>query len=127
MIDPRWMPRLHEYLGGSIRGMNGFPQGIGGTNDHVHLLVGLNSTHCLADLLRDMKKNSSTWVHEEIGQTDFFWQEGYAAFTVSSTARIAVQRYIKGQEEHHRVKSFREELVAMLKKAGIPYDEKYLD
>ena len=57
----------------------------------------------------------------------FAWQEGYAAFTVSATARDAVRNYIATQEEHHRVKSFREELMEMLRKAGVEYDPKYLD
>jgi REP element-mobilizing transposase RayT len=106
--------------------LGGYPQGIGGVADHVHLLVGLKATHCLADVLRELKKASSVWVHEEIGLRTFAWQEGYGAFTVSATARETVQRYIANQEEHHRVRSFREEFVEMLAKAGIEYDPKYL-
>jgi hypothetical protein len=60
-------------------------------------------------------------------EPDFAWQEGYAAFTVSATSRAGVQRYIANQAEHHRRKTSREELVEMLKKAGIEYDDKYLD
>jgi REP element-mobilizing transposase RayT len=127
LIVPPWRSRLHEYLGGTISGLGGFAEGIGGVADHVHLLVGLKATHCLADVLRELKKASSVWVHDEIGVPDFAWQEGYAAFTVSATARTAVQSYIANQEEHHRVKSFREELVDMLQKAGVAYDPKYLD
>jgi len=127
VIAPEWRARLHDYLGGTIRGLGGFPEGVGGVSDHIHLLVGLKATHCVADVMRELKKASSVWVHEEIGQQDFAWQEGYAAFTVSATAREAVRHYIGNQEEHHRVKSFREELVEMFKKAGIEYDAKYLD
>ena len=127
IIAPEWRARLHDYLGGTIRGLGGYPEGVGGVADHVHLLVGLKATHCLADVLRELKKASSIWVHEEIGLRSFAWQEGYAAFTVSATAREPVRSYIANQEEHHRVKSFREELVEMLDKAGIEYDPKYLD
>jgi putative transposase len=126
-IDARWRSRLHEYLGGTVAGLGGFPEGVGGVADHVHLLVGLKATHCLADVLREAKKASSIWVHEQIGDESFAWQEGYAAFTVSATSREAVQRYIAHQEEHHRAKSFRDELVEMLDKAQIEYDPKYLD
>ncbi len=126
-IQTEWRSRLHEYLGGTARGLGGFPQGIGGTADHVHLLIGLKATHCLAEFMRELKKASSVWVHEEIGVRTFAWQEGYAAFTVGATARDAVKSYIANQEEHHRVKSFRDELVAMLLKAGVEYDLKYLD
>ena len=124
---PELRARLHDYLGGTIRGLGGYPEGIGGVADHVHLLVGLKATHCLADVLRELKKASSAWAHEEIGLRVFAWQEGYAAFTVSATSREAVRHYIAKQEEHHRVKSFREELVEMLNKAGVEYDAKYLD
>ncbi len=126
-IAADWRSRLHEYLGGTISGLGGFSQGVGGVADHVHLLVGLKATHCVADVLRELKKASSVWVHEQIGVPTFAWQEGYAAFTVSATARGGVQRYIAGQETHHRKKSFREELIEMLEMAGIEYDPKYLD
>src|SRR5437868_11792408 len=126
-IAPQWRSRLHEYLGGTISGLGGFPQGVGGVADHVHLLVGLKATHCLADVLRELKKASSVWVHEKIGVRPFAWQEGYAAFTVSTTARGGVREYIAKQEEHHRVRPFREELADMLAKAGIAYDPQYLD
>ncbi len=127
LIAPEWRARLHDYRGGTIRGPGGFPEGVGGVGDHVHLLVGLKATHCLADVLRELKKASSAWVHDEIGLRAFAWQEGNAAFTVSATSRNSVRRYIANQEEHHRVKSFREDLMAMLHKAGIEYDAKYLD
>ena len=126
-IDAVWRPRLHEYLGGTVRGLGGISEGVGGVADHVHLLVGLKATHCLADVLREIKKGASIWVHDEIGLATFAWQEGYAAFTVSAPSRPAVQNYIANQEEHHRTKSFREELISMLEQAGIEYDPKYLD
>jgi REP element-mobilizing transposase RayT len=102
VIAPEWRSRLHEYLGGTISGLGGVSQRVGGVADHVHLLVGLKATHCLADILRELKKASSAWVHEKIGLRNFAWQEGYAAFTVSAPARPAVQQYIVNQEEHHR-------------------------
>src|SRR5215475_949452 len=80
LIAPAWRARLHEYLGGTISGLGGFPQGVGGTADHVHLLVGLKATHCLADVLRELKRPSSQWVHETFGLSEFAWQEGYGAF-----------------------------------------------
>jgi len=126
-LDAAWRSRLHEYLGGTVNGLDGFSQGSGGTADHVHLLVGLKSTHCLADFMRELKKSSSIWIHDEIGMKQLAWQEGYSAFTVSPTARQAVRKYIANQEEHHRVRTFREELVELLNKAGVEYDPKYLD
>jgi REP element-mobilizing transposase RayT len=126
-IEFAWRSRIHEYLGGTVRGLGGFPEIIGGVADHVHLLVGLNATHRLADFVRELKKASSVWVHDELKLPSFAWQEGYAAFTVSATARDAVRDYIAHQEEHHRGKTFREELVGMLERAGVEYDARYLD
>ncbi len=127
LIHAEWRSRLHEYLGGTIHGLGGFPEGVGSVADHVHLLFGLKSIHCLADFMRELKKASSAWVRSEIGLGTFGWQDGYAAFTVSPTAREAVRKYIGAQEEHHRVKSFREELVGLLERAGVAFETKYLD
>ncbi len=126
-IKAAWRNRLHEYLGGTVKGLDGFPQAIGGTEDHIHLLVGLKSTHRLADFMRELKKSSSNWIHNEIGFDEFAWQEGYGAFTVSPPACGGVKRYIANQEQHHRKRNFREELIELLQHAGIEYDSKWLD
>jgi putative transposase len=126
-ISNVWISRLHEYLGGTVHGLGGIPEGIGGVSDHVHLLVGLKATHCLSDFMRDLKKASSIWVHQEITLRDFSWQEGYAAFSISATSREAVLKYIAQQEDHHRTRSFREELAQMLVKAGVRFEDRFLD
>lgn len=77
--------------------------------------------------MRELKKASSAWVHNEIGLAKFAWQEGYGAFTVSPTSRDGVKKYIANQEEHHRKLTFREELVDLLEQAGVKYDSKWLD
>jgi len=127
LIKDQWQSRLHDYLGGTINGLGGFSQGVGGIADHVHLLVGLKATHCLADVMRELKKASSIWVHDEIGNRDFAWQEGYAAFSVSPTARDAVKGYIARQAEHHRQQNSWSELLDLLKQAGIEYDPRYFE
>jgi REP element-mobilizing transposase RayT len=108
-IAEAWRPRLHEYLGGIIRRLGGFPAGIGGIEDHVHLLLSLKATHSVAELMRELKKSFCVWVHDTLGEKQFAWQEGYAAFTVSASALDSVRKYIADQEQHHRMKSFREE------------------
>jgi hypothetical protein len=127
LILPAWRDAFHEYLGGTARGLGGAPQGIGGVADHVHVLVGLKATHCLADFMRELKKASSQWAAEPERDPRFAWQEGYAAFTVSASAIASVRSYIADQEEHHRKKTFREELVEFLQRSGVEYDERYLD
>jgi hypothetical protein len=70
-------------MGGIIRKLNGTPEEIGGTDDHAHILVGLRVTHCLADVMRELKSSSSQWVDEVIRVPLFSWQDGYGAFTVA--------------------------------------------
>lgn len=100
--------------------------GIGGTWDHVHVLMSLKATHCLADILQRLKSVSSRWIHEERRMPGFAWQEGYGAFTVSATSLEAVRGYVLNQEEHHRVRTFQEEYEEMLKKGLVEYNERYL-
>lgn len=127
LLTGEWRPRLHEYLGGIARGLGGTPLGVGGVADHVHLLVGLKPVHRLSDFMRELKKTSSIWIAETIPLPSFRWQEGYGAFSVSASARQEVQNYIARQEEHHRLWTFREEYLAMLRKSGVEFDERYLD
>ena len=127
MIAPAWQKDLYKYIAGTIRGLDGEPLRIGGVADHVHILVGLKASHCLADFMREMKKASSSWAADPSRDARFRWQEGYAAFSVSASVRPTVENYIDDQEEHHRVRTFREELIEFLQRSGVPYDERYLD
>ncbi len=126
LIEPAWQGRLHAYLGGVVRNVDGIPETVGGVTDHVHLLIGLRATACLADVVRDVKGISSRWVHEEIGERTFTWQEGYGAFTVSASQRAQVREYIARQEEHHRKRTFQEEYLELLERSGVEYDTRYL-
>ena len=125
-IKESWQERLHSYLGGILRGLGGVAEDVGGTDDHVHILASLNATHCLADVMREIKSNSSKWVHRIIGVGLFAWQDGYGAFTVSRSEVEAIKRYIRGQREHHRKKTFQEEYLELLQQSSIEFDEKYL-
>jgi putative transposase len=127
LILDAWRPQLHEYLGSTVVGLGGTALAVGGVRDHVHLLVGLKPTHRLSDFMRELKKASSVWVGKEIGATVFAWQEGYGAFTVSASARDSVRNYIRGQEEHHRRKTSRLELVEILRQCEVAYEDRYLD
>ena len=126
LISSAWRDRLHAYLGGVIRTLDGVPEAVGGVADHVHLLVGLRATHTLADVLREIKSVSSAWVHEDVGVSSFAWQEGYGGFTVSASQLEKVRAYIQRQEEHHRTRTFREEYLKLLQRIGVEFDERYL-
>jgi REP element-mobilizing transposase RayT len=125
-LSPSTRARVHEYLGGTIRGLGGAAHAVGGTADHVHVFAGLRATHCLADVMREVKSESSAWIHKEIGLAGFAWQEGYGGFTVSASSLEKVRSYVLRQEEHHRVIGFQEEYVAMLQRGLVEYDERYL-
>jgi REP element-mobilizing transposase RayT len=119
--------RLYEYMGGIIRGERGTLLEIGGVPDHVHLLAKLKSDISIAEMVRLVKSNSSKWVNESIGPIGRFeWQTGYGVFSVSESQARKVRKYIQEQESHHAKVSFRDELVTLLKKHGIEYDERYL-
>lgn len=125
-IAPAWRERLHAFLGGTVKHLDGVPEAIGGVADHVHLLIGLNAMHRLSDVMREIKSVSSRWVHDETGAALFSWQEGYGAFTVGAPQCPAVKEYIARQEEHHRVGSFQEEYLDFLKRGGVTFDDRYL-
>ena len=97
---------------------------VGATTNHVHLLLKVPKTRTLADVMRELKANSSLRIRKHVSA--FAWQDGYGAISVSPTAVHAVTQYIAHQEEHHRHKSFEEEYVAILDRAGVHYDPNYV-
>ncbi len=120
-------PRVHAYLGGAIRDEGGLALLVNGVADHVHILARLRQDKAVAEVLRDIKANSSGWIHRTFAELrPFAWQGGYGAFTVSPSQVERVRLYIANQEEHHRKYSFQEEFVALLKAHGVEYDERYL-
>ena len=126
LINDDWRSSLHAYLGGIIKNLGGVPVAIGGTDDHVHALIGLRATHRLDYVMRDLKSGSSEWVHQAVGKSSFNWQPGSFGATVSPSQVDAVTRYVLNQEQHHRHRSFQDEYLEMLKLAGIEYDERYM-
>lgn len=120
-------PRIHEYLGGAIRSEEGTALIVNGTSDHVHLLARLRQDKAVSKTVGEIKANSSGWISRTFdGLAGFAWQEGYGAFTVSESQVPKVRHYIAKQEEHHQSVSFRDELKALLKAHGLPFDERYL-
>jgi len=118
-------PRLYEYLGGIIRGLDGVLLEIGGMSDHLHLLIKLKPTVRFSDFMRELKTNSSVWANR-ITNGKFEWQNGYGAFTVGKTQVEAVCRYIQNQEAHHAKTSFDDEFKDLLNRSGAEFDERYL-
>ena len=126
-IDESLRQKLHAYMNGTMRGLNGPALALNGIADHIHILFRLPPTADLSGYMRDLKSNASRWVHENYpDRADFAWQEGYAAFSVSESQVPAVRAYIDNQEAHHRKTTFKEELIALLEKHGLSYDERFL-
>jgi len=127
LINPSIRNATHAFLGGTLKTLNCMPLEVGGVADHVHILTGFRATHSIAEIVREMKKASASWFKDKTRRSAFAWQEGYSGFTVSPGGIDGVRAYIQNQEEHHRVKSYQEELLEMLAKAGIEPDMRYFD
>ena len=125
LITNELRPRLHEYLGGIVRGLDGVPIEINGTADHVHVLARLLPTISLSDFMSKLKSSSSGWAKRQT-RGRFAWQARFAAFTVSESQVERVRRYIRNQEVHHRRQSFDDELKSMLKANRIDFDDRNL-
>ena len=125
-IDRRNACELYAYIMGYIKNKQGFLYRINGMEDHIHILCDLHPSLALADFMRDMKSTSSRWIKETNKFIGFNgWADGYAAFTCSWKEKDMIVNYIKNQQEHHKKKSFEEELNHLLEDFGIQYDEKY--
>ena len=123
--EPR--ERMHRYLAGICRNQGAPALIVGGVEDHVHLLCRLGKTMAVADLVRDLKRDSSKWVKTEQARlSGFHWQQGYGAFSISPAHVDALSRYIAGQESHHRRESFQDEFRRLCTKYGLEIDERYV-
>lgn len=99
---------------------------VGGTEDHIHILLSLPATKTVAQAMREIKQGSSRWMHETCGMAEFAWQEGYGAFSIGWNQVDATAAYIARQQEHHRKRDFQTEYVAFLKKHQIEFDPRYV-
>ena len=118
---------LHKYMSAILRNENAYPLAVGGWKDHVHVFFELNPTTRISDLMRTLKASSSKWINEnQFVKGKFQWQEGYGAFSYSHTQRDNVIRYIMNQEEHHRVKTFKEEYLELLEIFKIEFKNEYV-
>ena len=118
---------MHAYLATVLRNHECETLIVGGVEDHVHALFALSRNYSIADVVKEIKRTSSTWIKEKSPtQKKFHWQRGYGAFSVSQSHLDQVMRYIERQEEHHRRVTFQDEFRAFLKKYSVEYDERYV-
>ena len=127
LITPDLRERLWPFLSGIARQNKMKAVEVGGMADHVHILLSLPATMAISKALQLIKGGSSKWIHETFPEQRMFaWQEEYGAFSVSVSQLEKTIEYIRGQEAHHRMMTFQEEFLALLKRHRIEYDERYL-
>ena len=127
LIKPEFKEDLYKYITGIVRNQGQKLIAINGMPDHVHILIGLKPAMALADLVREIKADSTNFINErKIVHGRFNWQEGYGAFSYGHSQLNTIIRYIQNQETHHHKQSFKDEYMTLLRKFDIAFDEKYV-
>lgn len=127
LIAASWEAELYKYITGVVQNKEQKMLAINGMPDHLHFLIGMRPSCCLADLVREVKKASNAFVNEKrLVPTRFQWQEGYGSFSYSHSALNAVIGYIQRQKEHHRKQTFRDEYLSFLRAFEVEYKPEYL-
>jgi REP element-mobilizing transposase RayT len=126
-LTPEVTERLWPYMGGIARENGIRPISIGGTEDHLHFLADLGTKITVSKGIQLIKAGSSGWLSKTYPDMGLFsWQEGYGAFSIGASQKGATIRYIEKQQEHHKIRSFQEEYMAILKVYGIEYDPRHI-
>ena len=126
-IPPNVRESLFAYQAGIFKEWESPALIIGGVEDHMHALFALSKNHPLKKIVEELKKASSKWMKSEgTGNVDFYWQNGYVAFSVSESNVEQVKQYILNQEAHHRKMTFQDELRELLKRHRVEFDERYV-
>ena len=127
LLDEAIRAKVFAYLATVVRSYGGSYVVVGGMTDHVHLLFDVGKKHSPLQFVEQVKRESSKFI-KTLGPeySEFYWQRGYGMFSVSPTHLTAAERYVKNQEEHHRMKTFQEEYREFLERYGIEYDERYV-
>ena len=127
LIDSSWEEKLYKYITGIVTNKGQKLIAVNGVSDHIHIFIGMKPNCCLSDLIREIKKSSTSFVKEnKLTRFKFSWQEGFGAFSYSHSQIDAVYKYVMNQKEHHKKNTFKEEYLEFLDKFNIDFDEKYV-
>ena len=126
LITEAMEKELFPYISEHLETLRCFPLSIGGYRNHVHILCSLYRTITIAKLVEEIKVSSSKFVKTTFDNPHFYWQKGYAVFSVSESNKNSVVNYIKNQKVHHLKQNYIQELQVILKENSIPYSEQYL-
>jgi putative transposase len=126
-LEPSMDCELHPYLATACRTCGCPAHAVGGAEDHVHIVCSLGRTISVSELLEEIKKASSKWIKTKGPRyRGFAWQSGYGAFSIGQSQLAATRRYVAGQREHHRHRTFQEEFLEFLTKYQVAYDERFV-
>jgi len=127
LIEKEWEDDLYKYMTATIQNKGQKVLAINGTDDHIHILIGMKPTCCLSDLMRDAKRSSVEFINSTFNvKRKFGWQEGFGAFSVGFRDRYNIINYILNQKMHHKKITFQEEYKQFLIDNEIDYKEEYL-
>ena len=127
MIHDTIQPRIFGYIGETINNKQHKTYIVNGMPDHIHILVGMNPSSSISDLVRDIKRSSSHFINEnKLTDGHFQWQDGYGSFSYGKSQIPMIFNYINNQKLHHKTRKFREEYSGLLKRFEIPFDERFL-
>jgi len=127
LIAPDLETRLLHYMSGIVTNLQCHLLAVGGTANHVHMLISMAKAVTIVELMEVVKKEASKWVKTQGPQfSGFYWQDGYGAFSIGESGVAALRAYIENQKEHHRTVSFEDEFLNFLSKYNVPYDERYI-
>ena len=124
LIEPKIEDLLFSYVHGIVENNKSKLVLAGGTSNHVHLLISLGKTVDVSQLIGDIKRDSSSWMKQH--RKDFYWQEGYGAFSIGQSQVPSVMKYIANQKQHHAKQEYKEEFRGLLKKYEVDYDERFV-
>lgn len=127
LILPSFEERIYKYISGVVKDRGQKLIAINGMPDHLHLFIGFKPSLAIADLVKDIKTSTTKFINSErFLPWRFAWQDGYGCFTYSHSQVDMVAQYVMNQKQHHRVKTFREEYMALLQKFEVAYEDRYL-
>ncbi len=127
VLDKSWRVEMYKYITGTVETNKQKLYVINGVEDHIHILISIDPSQAISDIVRDIKTNSSRWINQrKFTKKEFAWQSGYGAFSVSGDHIKNTIRYIERQEEHHAKKSFKKEYLKLLELYEIEYNDQYL-
>ena len=127
VIIKEWRPKLLSVIGNLINESNCKTIIVNGVEDHVHCFLGLRPVVSVSELMKTIKAKSSKYINDhQLTPTRFEWQEGYGVFSYHQSMIDTIYKYIQNQEKHHKIQTFKEEYLGLLKEFRIDYDEQYI-